>query len=47
MVGKERQTPPELVLLQQWQETIPLLGSADTEGKATGARAAVRKNILL
>jgi NitT/TauT family transport system substrate-binding protein len=39
MVGKDPQTPPESVLLQQWQETIPLLTTANTEGNAPGVNA--------
>ncbi|MBM7415825.1 ABC-type nitrate/sulfonate/bicarbonate transport system substrate-binding protein [Rhodococcus sp. PvP016] len=39
MVGKDPQTPPESVLLQQWQETIPLLTTANTEGQAPGVNA--------
>ncbi|MSX08866.1 MAG: sulfonate ABC transporter substrate-binding protein [Actinobacteria bacterium] len=39
MVGKDPQTPPESVLLQQWQETIPLLTTAATVGQAPGVNA--------
>lgn len=39
MVGKDPQTPPESVLLQQWQETIPLLTTENTEGNAPGVNA--------
>ncbi|WP_261775745.1 ABC transporter substrate-binding protein [Rhodococcus sp. BP-241] len=36
IVGKDPQTPPESVLLQHWQETIPLLTTENTEGMAPG-----------
>ncbi|MEK8070768.1 ABC transporter substrate-binding protein [Rhodococcoides navarretei] len=39
MVGKDPQTPPESVLLQQWQETIPLLTTENTEGMAPGVNS--------
>lgn len=39
MVGKDPQTPPESVLLQQWQETIPLLTTDNTEGMAPGVNS--------
>ncbi|MGA9872796.1 MAG: ABC transporter substrate-binding protein [Rhodococcus sp. (in: high G+C Gram-positive bacteria)] len=39
MVGKDPQTPPESVLLQQWQETIPLLTTENTEGNAPGVNS--------
>lgn len=39
MVGVDPQTPPEHVLLQQWQETIPLLNTPATAGKAPGTNA--------
>ncbi|OZF51680.1 ABC transporter substrate-binding protein [Rhodococcus sp. 14-2470-1a] len=39
MVGKDPQTPPESVLLQQWQETIPLLTTPNTEGNAPGVNS--------
>ena len=39
MVGVDPQTPPEHVLLQQWQETIPLLSTPATTGQAPGTNA--------
>ncbi|MGW0158275.1 ABC transporter substrate-binding protein [Mycobacterium sp. NPDC003323] len=39
MVGVDPQTPPENVLLQQWQETIPLLNTEATTGKVPGTNA--------
>ncbi|WP_130796647.1 ABC transporter substrate-binding protein [Streptomyces otsuchiensis] len=36
MAGKDPQMPGENVLLQQWQETIPLLTTENTEGQAPG-----------
>lgn len=39
MVGVDPQTPPEQVLLQQWQETIPLLNTPATNGKVPGTNA--------
>lgn len=39
MVGVDPQTPPENVLLQQWQETIPLLNTPATTGQAPGTNA--------
>lgn len=36
MVGVDPQTPPEHVLLQQWEETIPLLDTPATTGMAPG-----------
>jgi NitT/TauT family transport system substrate-binding protein len=36
MEGKDPQMPPKEVLLQQWTETIPLLSTAGTKGKAPG-----------
>ncbi|SDE34951.1 NitT/TauT family transport system substrate-binding protein [Mycolicibacterium neoaurum] len=39
MVGVDPQTPPEKVLLQQWQETIPLLNTPATTGKLPGTNA--------
>ncbi|ALX65691.1 ABC transporter substrate-binding protein [Microbacterium sp. XT11] len=36
MDGKDPQMPAEDVLLDQWQETIKLLSTANTEGKAPG-----------
>ena len=39
MVGVDPQTPPENVLLQQWEQTIPLLSTPATEGKAPGTNA--------
>ncbi len=45
-VGKDPQTPPESVLLQHWQVTIPLLTTTATEGQAPGGNAAVRQSTL-
>ncbi|MGU3500322.1 ABC transporter substrate-binding protein [Mycobacterium sp. C31M] len=39
MVGVDPQTPPEHVLLEQWQATIPLLNTPATTGKAPGTNA--------
>lgn len=39
MVGVDPQTPPEKVLLQQWQETIPLLNTPATTGNLPGTNA--------
>ncbi len=39
MVGVDPQTPPENVLLQQWQETIPLLNTPATTGEVPGTNA--------
>lgn len=39
MVGVDPQTPPENVLLQQWQETIPLLNTPATAGEVPGTNA--------
>ncbi|MEV0687341.1 ABC transporter substrate-binding protein [Nocardia sp. NPDC050378] len=36
MEGKDPQLPPQPVLLQQWQQTIPLLTTPETVGKAPG-----------
>lgn len=36
MEGKDPQLPPQQVLLQQWQQTIPLLSTSETAGKAPG-----------
>jgi NitT/TauT family transport system substrate-binding protein len=37
MAGKDPQLPPQEVLLQQWQQTIPLLSTPATAGQAPGA----------
>ncbi|NKY32266.1 ABC transporter substrate-binding protein [Nocardia speluncae] len=39
MEGKDPQLPPQEVLLQQWQETIPLLTTPETAGKAPGTNS--------
>jgi NitT/TauT family transport system substrate-binding protein len=39
MAGKDPQMPPTEVLLKQWQETIPLLSTPATAGKAPGSNA--------
>lgn len=39
MVGVDPQTPPEHVLLQQWEQTIPLLSTPATSGQAPGTNA--------
>ncbi|MBP6683961.1 MAG: ABC transporter substrate-binding protein [Leucobacter sp.] len=39
MVGKDPQMPSEAVLLDQWNETIKLLTTPETEGKAPGTNA--------
>ena len=39
MVGVDPQTPPEHVLLQQWEETIPLLNTPATTGQVPGTNA--------
>ncbi|WP_280195201.1 ABC transporter substrate-binding protein, partial [Nocardia farcinica] len=36
MEGKDPQLPPQSVLLEQWQQTIPLLSTPETAGKAPG-----------
>jgi NitT/TauT family transport system substrate-binding protein len=36
MAGKDPQMPPREVLLQQWQQTIPLLSTPATGGKVPG-----------
>jgi len=36
MEGKDPQMPPKVVLLQQWRETIPLLSTPNSTGKAPG-----------
>ncbi|WP_280461539.1 ABC transporter substrate-binding protein [Nocardia carnea] len=39
MEGKDPQLPPQEVLLQQWQQTVPLLATPETEGKAPGTNS--------
>lgn len=39
MVGKDPQMPPREVLLQQWQQTIPLLSTPATANQVPGANA--------
>jgi NitT/TauT family transport system substrate-binding protein len=39
MAGKDPQMPPREVLLQQWQQTIPLLTTPATAGQAPGFNA--------
>jgi NitT/TauT family transport system substrate-binding protein len=39
MAGKDPQMPPREVLLQQWQQTIPLLTTAATAGQVPGSNA--------
>ncbi|MEU4311085.1 ABC transporter substrate-binding protein [Nocardia sp. NPDC024068] len=39
MEGKDPQLPPQQVLLQQWQQTIPLLSTPETAGKAPGTNS--------
>lgn len=39
MVGKDPQMPPREVLLQQWQQTIPLLSTPATAEQVPGANA--------
>lgn len=39
MEGKDPQLPPQEVLLQQWQQTIPLLSTPETEGEAPGTNS--------
>jgi NitT/TauT family transport system substrate-binding protein len=39
MEGKDPQLPPRQVLLQQWQQTIPLLSTPETAGKAPGTNS--------
>lgn len=39
MEGKDPQLPPQAVLLQQWQQTIPLLSTPETAGAAPGTNA--------
>lgn len=39
MAGKDPQMPPQEVLLNQWQQTIPLLNTAATTGQPPGANA--------
>jgi len=39
MVGKDPQMPGENVLLDQWEQTIPLLTTENTEGQAPGSNA--------
>ena len=40
MVGKDPQMPPREVLLEQWRQTIPLLTTPATTGRAPGVNAA-------
>ncbi|WP_280414268.1 ABC transporter substrate-binding protein [Nocardia carnea] len=39
MEGKDPQLPPQEVLLQQWQQTVPLLATPETEGEAPGTNS--------
>ncbi|MBF6348211.1 ABC transporter substrate-binding protein [Nocardia flavorosea] len=39
MEGKDPQLPPQEVLLQQWQQTVPLLSTPETEGAAPGTNS--------
>lgn len=39
MAGKDPQMPPREVLLQQWQQTIPLLSTPATTGQAPGVNS--------
>lgn len=39
MAGKDPQMPPQEVLLQQWEQTIPLLSTPATDGQAPGTNA--------
>jgi NitT/TauT family transport system substrate-binding protein len=39
MAGKDPQLPPQEVLLQQWQQTIPLLSTAATANQPPGTNA--------
>lgn len=40
MAGKDPQLPPQEVLRQQWQQTIPLLSTPATSGQAPGTNVA-------